>query len=1196
MSDKISDQSLSDLITGERSPSPEPDDLSGSFQLHRTQLAQATAAEELLMRVKSAPKKEGSPAAPATAPATPDGEGNIAGRVAKDVGLGLTVEVPRAVVSGVRDAYQNTLDLAKDVGDYVEQKLDLPVLMIDKRGVRFTSNEEAAGHRLSDLATLPKIKGPSTVTGSIIKGVAQFLTGMKGAGKLMDVAGLPKLAGAAQYTKAALQGAVANFTVFDPQQQRLSNLIEQFPALGNPVTEFLQSKQDDTKAEGRFKNSLEGLGLGVLADGFFKGVKLLRQVSQAKAAAEPVAETVPGLANDAFKELGDSADNRLIIPASEKPSSALLLDVPLKKQSTGLLSALEKHAKKLNDYSVTPEEMPAKASGQDLYDFAVELFGSQEKAKKYFADAGIDLKTSATMPKEGGNLFINFARIESPDDVKAVMQDMANRAKPGIDEARRGTRSFEVTKLDAQQLDAWKILSARRIGEPLNAEQSVAARQLWVSASDRLTSLAQMAADAPSEANLFAFRKMVAVHDAVQREVIAARTETARALGSWRIPVGSAAERLRDVTGVIEATGGMEASRELAKRIAALSRAGMTSELNAVVEHTAGATTGDAILEGWINGLLSNPATHVVNTTSNASVLFLRMGERATAARIAGLFGDDASVQAGEAAGQWFGMVSGIKDGFRYAAKAARTGESGMGLGKIEMPHPGAFGAEAFGLSQSGWLGRGADLLGEYAVRLPGKALIAEDEFFKTLGYRMELNAQALRQASTELNAGKLAESGFKARIAEIVANPPENIRMAAVDAATYQTFTQTPGKLAQSLGRLTQHYPALKVILPFTRTPANILSFTFERTPLAPLMGTFRANIAAGGPRRDLALAQMGLGTMAMMSFADMTMNNQVTGRGPVEKGQREALQRTGWQPYSLKIGDRWFSYNRLDPVGSLIGMSADATETLMHAQHEVLDDPDIERVAVAATIAFAGNLVNKSYLSGLSSVIEALNDPTRSAESWSRRLVGSLIPAGVAAVGRVDDPQVREVNSMIDALRARTPGLSDNLPPKRDLWGAPIDRSSGYGKAFDLLSPSYTKAPNVEPIDKEIVEQGFNVTMPSRKTSFNGVTVDLSQYPKAYSRYVELAGNELKHPAWNLGAKDFLNAVVTGKHPMSAVYQLRSDGPDGGKDVFIRDTISKYRDMARTQLLKEFPDLARDVADKQVKARELRMPVLRQ
>lgn len=1134
-------------------------DLSASYLDHRQAFNQTSAADELLSRVTNGLDQEKPPTPTPQFPVAP---APLAGRVAADIGVGVT-EIPRAVVKGVRDAYQNTINLAGEVGDWVEKKLNTPVLTIGSDGVSLQSREEfdqgsitdlvtgkKPKKRLADLAVLPDINAPKTTTGNLVKGVTQFLVGFKGVNKLAEAAGVPNLAGAAGYSIQALKGAVANFAAFDPHQGRLSDLIQQYPALQNPVTEFMSSKPDDSAAEGRFKNAIEGLGMGLVTDGFFKSVKMLRDVASARSASKALDDGVKvapeprGAAPDAFTSLGDEADHNLV---------------------------------SIN----TPDIAPGQVGEPKIPEVK-----------------------------------INFARIDTPDDIKTAIQQLADAAAPDINNAHRGTQTFEQIKLNASQQNAWDVLQQRRAGAPLNAEQSVAARQLWVSSADKVSELAQQASKAPSEENLFAFRKMLSVHAAIQKEVIAARTETARSLASWRIPVGSSTERLRDIESVLNMEGGPEVTRLLAERVGALSRAGLHQELDAVIEKGAAAKTVSAVQEAWINGLLSGPQTHVANTISNTAVMGLRMAERATGAKIASLLGSEDSIVAGEANAQWFGMVQGAKDMARYYTKTAQAvGEAGIDSltqrqlvspeaiqspaeslrlsGPTKLEYTPSISSEAFGISSSGFLGRSADYMG-MLIRTPGKAMQMEDELFKTMGYRMELNSQALRQATKEVNQGIIQPDAIKNRIAELIANPPENLHLAAVDSALYQTFTNAPGKLAQGLSRMTAQYPALKVLLPFVRTPANILKFTFERTPLAPFMSSFRADVAAGGARRDLALAQMAVGTTMMLAASDAALNGQVTGRGPVEKGQRQALQREGWQPYSVKLGDRWVAYNRLDPVGSLIGLAADTTETLQNAQHDALDDADTEKLAVAATVAFAGNIVNKTYLSGLSSFIAALNEPTISAETWAQRLAGSIVPSVMATAERVDDPTVREAYSMMDAIMARTPGLSKDLPARLDLWGDPIKNESGLGKPFDAFSPVYTTKPTPEPIDQEIQRLGANITMPSRNTNFNGVTINLTQYPKAYQRYVELAGNELKHPAWNMGAKDLLNSVVSGNHPLSAVYKLRSDGPDGGKDVFIRDILRQYRELARTQLLNEFPELDTEVSDKKAQQRSLKMPVL--
>ncbi|MEL6922279.1 MAG: hypothetical protein AAFO77_14925, partial [Pseudomonadota bacterium] len=71
-------------------------------------------------------------------------------------------------------------------------------------------------------------------------------------------------------------GAIADATVFDPHEQRLANLVQRYPQLRNPVTEFLASDPSDTAAEGRLKNALEGLLFGAVLDRFVSGLRVMR--------------------------------------------------------------------------------------------------------------------------------------------------------------------------------------------------------------------------------------------------------------------------------------------------------------------------------------------------------------------------------------------------------------------------------------------------------------------------------------------------------------------------------------------------------------------------------------------------------------------------------------------------------------------------------------------------------------------------------------------------------------------------------------------------------------------------------------------------------------------------------------------------------------------------------------------------------
>ena len=447
----------------------------------------------------------------------------------------------------------------------------------------------------------------------------------------------------------------------------------------------------------------------------------------------------------------------------------------------------------------------------------------------------------------------------------------------------------------------------------------------------------------------------------------------------------------------------------------------------------------------------------------------------------------------------------------------------------------------------------------------------------------MELNALAVRRATHEANSGIIRPDQVKERIAAIVSDPPIDLRLDAIDQATYQTFTSAPGELTKAITRGVNSVPlAGRLILPFVRTPANILKYSFERTPLAPLMAHVRADIAAGGARRDIALARITTGSLLIATAADMAMSGIVTGRGPSDRRERQAMERGGWQPYSIKVGDRYFAYNRLDPIGMSLGLSADMVEILANMDDdEALGDAEVERTQAAIVMSIANNVMNKTYMSGFAELVTAMSDPQRYGEGYFQRFAGSLVPAGVAMMARAMDPYALEADTMLERIRSRVPGLTKDLPVRRDLWGEPIAYRSGLGAIYDAVSPIYSRREKPSPIDKEMLRLEAFVSAAPRKTGFDGVTINLANYPGAYSRFVELAGREVKN-TFGLSAKDYLDAVVTGKHVMSAVYERLGDGPDGGKADFIRKTINDFRALAKKQLLEEYPAIKVDVAAK--------------
>lgn len=1118
----------------------ESSDLTNEYLASREEKMLASGADEMIewvMRqrggvatraVRGTGRIEERPLDPFPTDRQPPAEPSTFGTVARSV-----AEIPRQIVGGIDDAARNALGILNPLTDWLNANV-------------------------ADLTYDPVAK-PKTGTGAVTRSVSEFLTGFVPALK-----GLRAVGATGKVLAPMTAGAIADFSVRDPHEARLSNVWKEAGLPDNLLTDYLASDPSDSAIEGRFKNALEGAGLGTATEGILLGARALRASKGVKALGDQERQALQAkygeLPDDAFKVIGDPS-KPMIETAVRKPSAAV------GKVQEGMASTVTTAADDL-------------VGGRALI------------------DAG------------ESQVYVNFARIDGPDEVKALIGEMANRFKGSIDEATRGTISHAETSSLADDLGMTVAdLLERRRGQPLNAEEALAARRLWTASGEKLLETAKLAASPNAgPVDQFNFRKMMATHYAIQAEVIGARTETARALASWRIPAGGGIEKARAIEQVMQAMGGPEASAEMARRLAILAESGATpAALGKFAQKGYGAASVDAIREVWVNGLLSSPATHIVNSTSNLAVAFQQIFERGLAARIGEIRGTEGGVAAGEAVAMAHGMISSVKDAFRLAGKALKTGESGFALNQVDTPRTHALSADAFRISSETGLGRTVDFIGEFS-RLPSRFLGAEDEFFKTIGYRMELHAQALRQATSE---GLKGPDLYK-RMGQLLIDSPENIRIAAADAALYSTFTNAPGQIGRALLKAREAaviggVPVGALVLPFLRTPVNIARYTFERTPFAPLVGQWRDDIAAGGARADLALARMATGTSIMLVAFDWADSGLISGMGPMgagKQGEREAMIRQGWQPYSVKVGDRWYSYSRTDPFGMTMGMAADIAEAVRRGEMNEDDADEWEEVAAMAITATAQAAVTRRYLQGFSEFVNVMGDPQRYAPSYIKKLFASFVPATslMGAVERAVDPTMRDAQTIGEAMQAKIAGLSDKLPARRNLWGEEMRAQSGIGTAYDFFSPVQSRKVDPSPIDTELMRLANSSTagesaLPQRirkRASFGGVQINFKEWPHVYDEYVRLSGGELQHQAWRMGAKDYLNAVVSGKHPMSKVYNL---GSDERKLNFISTTLAEYRRQAQQAILADprFEDFAAYVQVLQMDQQQLRMPVLR-
>jgi len=577
--------------------------------------------------------------------------------------------------------------------------------------------------------------------------------------------------------------------------------------------------------------------------------------------------------------------------------------------------------------------------------------------------------------------------------------------------------------------------------------------------------------------------------------------------------------------------GGDKSVRDIAGKIANMDS---TRRVSSFAREAYKPTFLDKIQEVWINGLLSSPSTHIVNVSSNSVVATLTPFEYAVAAAIGAIRRDPDRITGGEVAARFYGTIRGTLDGLDAAAKALRDPDTvDDSLTKLEMRREKAV----------------KGLPGE-VVRLPGRALVAEDVLFKTIGYTQEMWGQAARQAHKEGKGLRYAKELLKDPDFALK-NP--NIKLKAIETGRYQTFTNNLEGMAKDYQNWVARKPGLRFATPFIRTPYNIVAYAFERTPFARLSKKYKDAIDAGGPEADLARARLALGWATTLSVASLANGGLITGRGPSDPRERAVLMETGWQPYSIKVGDTYYGYNRFEPIGILFGVSADIAD--IWATYKASDSKnmaeDLSLIGTMLGASISENITNKTFLTGVTDVIQSISDPDRYFGTNLQRFFASSIPT-VAYYERKDqDPYLRDVRSITDAFMNRIPGQSQKLPFKRNVLGEPRKYSSG---ALGKYSPTRESKLRKDPIFNEFVNLGYAPPKPSR--NIYGVDLTTEQYDELLSyqqntfrlrdQLVNIINSPKYKTANNYIKTQLLDAVIkrsqeAGRKALAAKYELR-------------------------------------------------------
>lgn len=414
-------------------------------------------------------------------------------------------------------------------------------------------------------------------------------------------------------------------------------------------------------------------------------------------------------------------------------------------------------------------------------------------------------------------------------------------------------------------------------------------------------------------------------------------------------------------------------------------------------------------------------------------------------------------------------------------------------------------------------------------------ALEAEDAIFKRITY-----ADAL--------AGYLQSNGVTAEQmrnntvdAQILSRARDYAGREALK-ATYQDRNMVSDKVVQIARALG---PAGEAVLPFKRTPANILVRGMEYSPAGlakaltyDLIQVKRGGMTGAEAIDHIASGLTGSGLMALGAY--LFAQGIVTSGGGDDEGQDAINDLTGVQNYALNL-----------PGGGNVTLDWLAPEALPFFMGVELMDSMGQGGNTAESISTALKSISDPMLE--LSMLQSLNDVIDSV-SFSENKLGALVSSALVSYftqpiptfgGQIErsaedvrmttytDKNLRlptDLQYAIGRASARIPGWDYQQMPYIDAWGR--EDSSGplwLRMANNFLNPAYTSNKQVTPVDEEIqriYDQTGDASVvpqrPERYITVDGERIDLSK--EKYEQYAtkrgqmqfEMLGNIIDNPTY--------------------------------------------------------------------------------
>jgi hypothetical protein len=375
-------------------------------------------------------------------------------------------------------------------------------------------------------------------------------------------------------------------------------------------------------------------------------------------------------------------------------------------------------------------------------------------------------------------------------------------------------------------------------------------------------------------------------------------------------------------------------------------------------------------------------------------------------------------------------------------------------------------------------------------------------------------------------------------------------------------TLTQELTGFAKGLNDVFSAAPLAKPFFLFARTGVNGLALTGKYTPGFNFLVKEFNDIAFANPNdlasvnkygiftaeelanaRALQTGRLAIGSGVVFMAVQAWMRGDLNGNGPVDRQKRQLWIDGKWEPRTIKLGAVRVGYDQFEPFNLIMSTIADIGDA-----SELMGEEWTENELGKISLVVAQAITSKSYLAGIQSFVDLFAGRPGQTGRIVSGLINNQVPlAGIRNdLGKLFTPYMREINSgVFQSIRNRnllTENLAYNqLPIKYDMLnGRPLKDWDFMTRLYNAVSPVSLNL-DQSPGREFLFDSGYDLRT---STYFAPDSTNLTDHPYIRSKFQQALGS--------LNLELELNKFAKDKKMIASMEEMYSDIRAGRRAQF--------------------------------------------